>query len=111
MSEHVYCTDCTNFIHIMRCIDKNIINNEKQCDECPCNNCNCWDFEDSRADRPNYTENDPCKTCGTQRCYPEYCSKLRPELNDWIIHPKVKDGKILLDKNNKDHRYIMEDND
>lgn len=28
---------------------------------------------------------------------------------DWIIKPKVKDGKILLDKNNKDHRYIMED--
>lgn len=25
------------------------------------------------------------------------------------IKPKVKDGKILLDKNNKDHRYIMEE--
>ena len=22
-------------------------------------------------------ENDPCKTCGTQRCYPEYCDKIK----------------------------------
>jgi len=38
---------------------------------------------------------------------------LSKELLDKIsITPKtVKDGKIILDKNNKDHRYIMEDDD
>src|SRR5690606_29895598 len=25
------------------------------------------------------------------------------------ISPKIKDGKILFDRNNPDHRYIMED--
>jgi len=28
---------------------------------------------------------------------------------DIIIKPKVENGKVLLDRNNPDHRYIMED--
>lgn len=31
------------------------------------------------------------------------------KLNEITIEPKVKDGKVLLDKNNKDHRYIIEE--
>lgn len=31
------------------------------------------------------------------------------KLNEITVKPKVKDGKLLLNKNNKDHRYIMED--
>jgi len=26
-------------------------------------------------------KDDPCELCGTQRCYPEFCSILHPELN------------------------------
>lgn len=31
------------------------------------------------------------------------------KLNEITVKPKVKNGKILLDKNNKDHRYIVEE--
>ena len=31
------------------------------------------------------------------------------KLNEISVRPKVKDGKILFDKNNKDHRYIVEE--
>ena len=31
------------------------------------------------------------------------------KLNEITVKPKVKDGKLLLDNNNKDHRYIMEE--
>jgi hypothetical protein len=35
---------------------------------------------------------------------------LSPQkLNEITVKPKVKDGKLLLNKNNKDHRYIMEE--
>ena len=31
------------------------------------------------------------------------------KLNEIAVKPKVKNGKILFDKNNKDHRYIVEE--
>lgn len=31
------------------------------------------------------------------------------KLTEITIRPKVKDGKLLFDKNNKDHRYIVEE--
>lgn len=31
-------------------------------------------------------EDNPCRLCGTQRCYPEYCAELHPELK----HKKVE---------------------
>jgi len=31
------------------------------------------------------------------------------KLNEISVKPKVENGKVLLDKNNKDHRYIMEE--
>ena len=31
------------------------------------------------------------------------------KLKEITIRPKVKDGKVLFDKNNKDHRYIVEE--
>jgi hypothetical protein len=31
------------------------------------------------------------------------------KLKEITIHPKIKDGKLLFDKNNKDHRYIVEE--
>ena len=31
------------------------------------------------------------------------------KLNEISVRPKVKNGKILFDKNNKDHRYIVEE--
>ncbi|MFA7079246.1 MAG: hypothetical protein WC147_12695 [Syntrophomonas sp.] len=31
------------------------------------------------------------------------------KLNEITVKPKVENGKILLDKNNKDHRYIVEE--
>ncbi|MDD2621104.1 MAG: hypothetical protein PHC92_10600 [Syntrophomonadaceae bacterium] len=31
------------------------------------------------------------------------------QLYQTIVKPKVKNGKIVLDKNNKDHRYLMEE--
>lgn len=35
---------------------------------------------------------------------------LSPQkLKEITVKPKVKDGKLLLNKNNKDHRYIMEE--
>lgn len=29
------------------------------------------------------------------------------KLNEITVRPKVKDGKVLFDKKNKDHRYIV----
>jgi hypothetical protein len=74
--EHVYCTDCKNFI----------LDCDFKCDNCLCKGCDCLDFEDSR----------PFKN------RPKYIKQI-------TIKPKIKDGKILLNKSNKDHRYIMED--
>jgi len=35
---------------------------------------------------------------------------LDPEtVKNISVTPKVKDGKMLFDKNNKNHRYIVED--
>ena len=92
---HVYCVDCKWFRlydeYIPYCVYETT---------CEINNC-----EDSKPfrERPCYEEKDnPCKTCGTQRCYPEYCDKI-------VIKPKVENEKILLDKNNPDHYYIMEE--
>lgn len=31
------------------------------------------------------------------------------KLKEITIRPKVNDGKLLFDKNNKDHRYIVEE--
>jgi len=31
------------------------------------------------------------------------------KLNEISIKPKVGNGKVLLDKNNKDHRYVMDE--
>lgn len=31
------------------------------------------------------------------------------KLKEITIRPNVKDGKVLFDKNNKDHRYIVEE--
>ncbi len=31
------------------------------------------------------------------------------KLNEITVRPIVKNGKLLFDKNNKDHRYIMEE--
>ncbi|WP_088189278.1 hypothetical protein [Desulfosporosinus sp. FKA] len=31
------------------------------------------------------------------------------KLKEITVRPKVKDGKLLFDKNNKDHRYIVEE--
>jgi len=31
------------------------------------------------------------------------------KLKEITVRPKVKDGKVLFDKNNKDHRYIVEE--
>ena len=31
------------------------------------------------------------------------------KLSEITVKPKVKDGKLLFDKNNKDHRYIVEE--
>ena len=31
------------------------------------------------------------------------------KLNDITVKTKVKNGKVLLDKNNKDHRYVMDE--
>lgn len=30
-------------------------------------------------------------------------------IKDISVTPKVKDGKLLFDRNNKNHRYIVED--
>ncbi len=30
------------------------------------------------------------------------------KLNEIAVKPKVENGKILLDKNNEDHRYIVD---
>jgi DNA-directed RNA polymerase subunit RPC12/RpoP len=46
-----------------------------------------------------------------------YCGKILSDVSKdictecekIIIKPKVKNGKIILDKNNKDHQYIMEE--
>lgn len=48
---HVYCTNCVNFI-----IDCDI---DRYCNNsCPCYECDCFDFEDSRPleERPKYME-------------------------------------------------------
>ncbi|CAA7602023.1 Hypothetical protein DEACI_2694 [Acididesulfobacillus acetoxydans] len=29
------------------------------------------------------------------------------KLGEIVVRPKVRNGKVLLDKNNRDHRYIM----
>lgn len=31
------------------------------------------------------------------------------KINEISVRPKVKNGKLLFDKNNKDHRYIVEE--
>ncbi len=31
------------------------------------------------------------------------------KLNEISVRPKVKDGKLIFDKNNKDHRYIVDE--
>ncbi len=31
------------------------------------------------------------------------------KINSISVTPKVKDGKLLFNENNKDHRYIVED--
>lgn len=31
------------------------------------------------------------------------------EWDEITVHPKVKDGKLLFDRNNKDHRYIVDE--
>ncbi len=31
------------------------------------------------------------------------------KIKDITVKPKVKNGKVLLDKKNKDHRYIVEE--
>ncbi|MEN6349708.1 MAG: hypothetical protein ABFD08_09985 [Syntrophomonas sp.] len=47
-----------------------------------------------------------------QKKEPEYKGLSKELLDKISITPKaVKDGKIILDKNNKDHRYIMEDDE
>lgn len=33
-------------------------------------------FEDGSWVKVEELEDDPCKLCGTQRCYPEYCDKI-----------------------------------
>jgi hypothetical protein len=49
--------------------------------------------------------NDVCHGCGSQRCYPDYCAKLHPELKfelpklDNITIPKDKiDDKLTIDQ-------------
>ena len=44
--------------------------------------CKIVNFIDEDTD----VEDDPCRLCGTQRCYPEYCTELHPELK----HKKVE---------------------
>jgi len=39
---------------------------------------------------------------------PKGLSLSSKKLNEITIKPEVKDGKVLLDKKNKDHCYIME---
>ncbi len=31
------------------------------------------------------------------------------KINEISVKPKVKDGKLIFDKNNKDHRYIVDE--
>ena len=37
------------------------------------------------------------------------CKECKQKLNEITVKPKVKDGKLLFDKNNKNHRYIVEE--
>ena len=57
-NEHVYCTNCIYFEVNLECINKEyyLIYNEKHCENCKCNGCDCGDLEDSMAFefRPNY---------------------------------------------------------
>lgn len=66
---HVYCVDCKWFR-----------TDDEYKPYCPFEEeCDIWNCEDSKPfrERPRYKEKyNHCKTCGTQRCYPEYCDKL-----------------------------------
>ena len=42
--------------------------------------------------------------------YKELSPELREKLKESAVRPEVKDGKLLFDRNNEFHRYIMEDN-
>lgn len=55
--KHVYCTNCKNVQWILNCIEKHKdINTPLNCNGCVCDNCDCWNFEDSRPfkERPFY---------------------------------------------------------
>jgi len=118
MNEYVYCTECKNIYYVLKCIDLNYPNKIIECKDCPCNNCNCWDIEDSRKDRPKYEAKTGLtseKKTGLKQIMGKYSGKaslstIRDEkLNKITVKPKVKNGKVLFDRNNPDHRYIMED--
>jgi len=72
-NEHVYCVDCKHFR-----------TDDEYKSYCPYEpECDIWNCEDSKPlrKRPYYEEKyNPCKTCGTQRCFPEYCNILHPEI-------------------------------
>lgn len=59
MSTHVYCTSCKYIKYALECLNRQL--EERDCNKCPCNRCNCYDIEDSRNDRPNYTPIDDFK--------------------------------------------------
>ena len=49
---HVYCSNCINSETNLKCVDEW----NKNCKECKCIKCDCFDTEDSKpfSDRPSY---------------------------------------------------------
>ena len=62
-----------------------------------------------RTDKDNIKkEGENMQTLAKEQGY-KGLSLSSKKLKEITIHPKVKDGKLLFDKNNKDHRYIVEE--
>lgn len=68
------------------------------------NNCNGNDIASSSQE-----EGENMPTTVKKEQSPKGLSLSTKKLDEIAIKPEVKDGKVLLDKKNKDHRYIMEE--
>ncbi len=59
-------------------------------------------------DTPQEEETEMAETAKKERSY-KGLSLSSKKLKEITVRPKVKDGKVLFDKNNKNHRYIVEE--
>jgi len=61
-----------------------------------------------RLDAPLEEGIDMVETAKKEQSY-KGISLSPKKLKEITVKPKVKDGKVLFDKNNKNHRYIVEE--